>query len=1581
MSDTETQNPAGDSEPEVTDAEPENNDEEIEKEAEEDATSPHSADGADVASKNSSRPASTSSKGPRISVDISHSGTPLTGATSPGTDKASPVAQIPALVVASPVPSTPDAPAPLETTEPIPEAQEAATTAPPENEAPQAESSEETDKQGQETQDEDKKKEEVPEWKIVMKMTAEELMTYLNEQRKKALKEAQKEDKENTFAPKLTPNPTHDSDARKEKDIYTRLVEDGHHLRDKIHKKRDAEHAAKEKAFSDLKFQPTIQHHPVHEKDTVKGRPVHERLVEDVQRRRTKHPHLVSPRAKGAKSPEALPSDAQLVDIVQEQLNQADVPWILDHAGDADELARSLWERLIPNGVKQMQRPHCKAILDCVARTLDLALSKREFNAWYDAAEDDHGLIEKKSFIFLLRTLLHTCPYHPQQPYQTYQRGRITPTKAVSPSRGSPVRPLPPEGKPESYTTVLWGVCTYGLDIRVDIDAGTFTVSNCAQLGKAYLPFDRVTGVIGPLSVPHPPIANFTDVPDASTLYCYAHPPPYTFPAALSVLHRKDPRHAFLMYGGFLFIDEQRSVVAVVALSPHSGLKHSQRLFLAPAQGVTPAFVAETTAQVNAHAATCAAFSEFPGVTATMDSAAPYSFADPLRSTWLVPSEEATGVARFFKQPRAPHGGFLSISGGVGVYCAVLCHRQKCCGGRWDVTRGTVPAHAVSVDPGDVITNLVQWADLPALLNDTNAFYLYCHALYRNCSGDTDGNLERERFRDTMDRLKLALNVDVPEARVELNAASSMSSSSLANITAMLTSGTSQTTPLVTEREFIAALRSLLLAKSMVQARQSQAPKRSQQGRSTIGVLPKIDVRLIVEPERNRYVLDRSGLDYIGEYFGWNLVGWLAAPHGVPASHRKLLSLPIEAAQCAFAYPVPHLRQVLDMTNPAHLFLAYGGFVYLDSKRRVLQVATLTPEEQGVQILLAGPTSAAVSPAFQKDRFRPTSFPFLGHNTACFFAWLAPSEPFGKSKLPHGGFVVSLSRPEQEELTEGTLHVAICTNTACCGPHWQPTALELIKQLRPTLLANDLELFLKCHDLFELLRDKDDEEETETIPSETFTLALNELAKALDVAAPSPDETDKWIQGSATEGRYVTEESFFSAVQHVLQRHAKRAAGQEAAAKPPAKESAPRKADASVRSGNAGKAPRRTTSDVDNQKAAAQSPVLPPPSVAPAPPVAAPKASSGPPPVGLPVPVPPPSPRSAAPVGTPPGVIHAAAPPQQTNSQQTEATRSPPYAPRPPPQRGSPVGVPNVPKTSTHESLRKRGTLWVTRDVPMRLTVDIGRGIYTFWDDQMGPVQGALSPLCQVTSTGKQALRKPGKMDAEYYAFAYPSSVAAFLREVREPRSAFLALGGFVYVDANQEVLQVDVLSPDGGIPTSQKLSFSEPKPLPDESVVKLFTQMRLHPIDPQSNGGAELFAWLLPGEAWDNPTLPHGGFAYIWGNLTDLMGKVEDTWRGSPVNTTRSMLGFSGHALYCRVVCHLPSCCGEFARVPSAPREEVRLPHISASTNGGRAAAGPAPRPPPRVAQPEQPTYSSAAASAFLQNPSAYVSLYASQY
>ena len=42
-----------------------------------------------------------------------------------------------------------------------------------------------------------------------------------------------------------------------------------------------------------------------------------------------------------------------------------------------------------------------------------------------------------------------------------------------------------------------------------------------------------------------------------------------------------------------------------------------------------------------------------------------------------------------------------------------------------------------------------------------------------------------------------------------------------------------------------------------------------------------------------------------------------------------------EATIFAFAAPIPHLQQVLDVSKPSHAFLAYGGFLYMTNDYKV----------------------------------------------------------------------------------------------------------------------------------------------------------------------------------------------------------------------------------------------------------------------------------------------------------------------------------------------------------------------------------------------------------------------------------------------------------------------------------------------------------------------------------------------------------------------------------------------------------------------------------------------------------------------
>ena len=71
---------------------------------------------------------------------------------------------------------------------------------------------------------------------------------------------------------------------------------------------------------------------------------------------------------------------------------------------------------------------------------------------------------------------------------------------------------------------------------------------------------DSITGVASPPAPLEPNSPLFLDLPPGAAYYCFVYPPVHACPMAQSLKRRKDPRMAFLSYGGFLLLSRDLTV-------------------------------------------------------------------------------------------------------------------------------------------------------------------------------------------------------------------------------------------------------------------------------------------------------------------------------------------------------------------------------------------------------------------------------------------------------------------------------------------------------------------------------------------------------------------------------------------------------------------------------------------------------------------------------------------------------------------------------------------------------------------------------------------------------------------------------------------------------------------------------------------------------------------------------------------------------------------------------------------------------------------------------------------------------------
>ncbi|KAL1518956.1 hypothetical protein AB1Y20_003226 [Prymnesium parvum] len=128
---------------------------------------------------------------------------------------------------------------------------------------------------------------------------------------------------------------------------------------------------------------------------------------------------------------------------------------------------------------------------------------------------------------------------------------------------------------------------------------------------------------------------------------------------------------------------------------------------------------------------------------------------------------------------------------------------------------------------------------------------------------------------------------------------------------------------------------------------------------------------------------------------------------------------------------------------------------------------------------------------------------------------------------------------------------------------------------------------------------------------------------------------------------------------------------------------------------------------------------------------------------------------------------------------------------------------------------------------------------------------------------------------AKYLSFASPVDGIsqlrtlerlAFLSVSHSAERRFVAFGGFIFFDANDDIIGVQAVG------TGEQLTFKPARPWRNEFTSGLLQADRFQPVTLQhlSKGGATQFCWLLPGEEFSSATgekwIPcaHGGFLYL---------------------------------------------------------------------------------------------------------------------
>jgi len=1259
-------------------------------------------------------------------------------------------------------------------------------------------------------------------------------------ERKATLREAAKEDPECTFTPHITAHPQHENEDGNTPNVHARLQAEGAFRKERMEKLIAKYEKQEAEDFKKLSFKPDITPHPIHSGDQYNNSTItpFDRMYEDFKQREAKLETTLikagkpSPRKtiKDNQPIPTLPRD-QAVEYARDFLAHINTNWVLQNLSEIDDIARQLFDRAHEDGHLPLHTT--RQLLDIVVDTFGLTLDDREFLMWFFASKNAEDVIDRKPFVFLVRTLLRTrIVQPPNQPFQARPSPRAmqTPTKALSPFQSSRVCAMP--NKAPEHATVMWLAVAPGLTVSMNPASSSYTITNLKMI-RGFQWVDSITGVASPPAPLEPNSPLFLDLPPGAAYYCFVYPPVHACPMAQSLKRRKDPRMAFLSYGGFLLLSRDLTVLTALGLSPTKHMKDSYRIYFGPCD-VLPKEAAETIMH-ELRPTTFAPYTQVPD----WDENAPSSAEQQLRVGWLRP--DTYFPMSKFKWPKLPHGALVYVApDGTASYAPLMCYNQKVSGGRWETAQGTCQAITLPLVMQDVVAHIIQWADIPSMTHDAKAFSFYCHALFRNSLSDVDGALERGRFAAIMRSVHAVCGL-----KEDFNAVLKQAQSKMAELP-------NTDSPFVSEMEFIVVMRHFLDCKeeiiqeqlSGIDGDEVEAEPLPPNGMSSVWVLPEVfDLDIEVKPTERTYVLKH--LDPTNETWDWHLQGHISDVQLTEASGMSPQDGSEEATIFAFAAPIPHLQQVLDVSKPSHAFLAYGGFLYMTNDYKVVQVKALSGRKtssNATQLIFSQPITCSLPlRSFPARRLHPTSLPLPLATPEPFThrAWLLPGEGLPLPvPIPHGAFFYSDAPPftlsERADIT-GRLWVMVCGHTRCCGKYWLPSVSTMVKELNAKVAQNEIELLLKCHDIYDRIKDEADNNAMDCISAESFKPAHSALIDHLGLPQNCKDSSELWCEVTNPDGtRWISEEGFSTAVQSLLQFQAQLA---------------------------------------DKDPSAVQT--------------------------------------------------------------QAEVIREL--------------------QEACHKHVLEAGVLRMSPHITMSLVVDLRMQCYSVRDPDLlkmglGNLTGSLSALCQVTESAKQALRRSGVPDVQYYAFAYPTpNIEALIEDVTEPRQEFLAMGGFVYLDAQCNVVHVDCLkSAEEEEPNSQQLSVSDVEMLPLESVSKLLMQNRWQLCKPaEENKKAQYFAWLLPGEYLVKPSLIHGALAYAWLDPSQMETLKTERGRQENLSMTLSLSLYDDepHAVVCRVVCTNHRCCGDFWRESHGLQSHA--PGLKSSTplNAGRPGLSPAPR------------------------------------
>ena len=247
-----------------------------------------------------------------------------------------------------------------------------------------------------------------------------------------------------------------------------------------------------------------------------------------------------------------------------------------------------------------------------------------------------------------------------------------------------------------------------------------------------------------------------------------------------------------------------------------------------------------------------------------------------------------------------------------------------------------------------------------------------------------------------------------------------------------------------------------------------------------------------------------------------------------------------------------------------------------------------------------------------------------------------------------------------------------------------------------------------------------------------------------------------------------------------------------------------------------------------------------------------------------------------------------------TQREQREAQEAKPETPPPEPlgQVNADMSLSVIPNVSLQLQF-ERSDGEEARDRLIPFEVVGPRAVLAFMHDEMEieALEGLMSPFFNITLDAKARVAAGIPRDAEHFAFCYPVeglSVETLIpAAAQQPWLFHLLVGGFVYFDQYQDIIQVNAL---GLAPAANSLHLVGPFKAAAGAISYLESSSRMQTIvlKDLADAGFRKFCWIHPAEAPGGVALStehlynDGAFAYqtTGGSIfyaLSMYGRVED--------------------------------------------------------------------------------------------------------